>query len=126
MLNIYNIDAKECKYCSKCDKWQPLTAHNKNKSIWDGFERRCCQCSKEYRQQAQSQTREKPHFNRKHHRFTQNVEEKQCYCCKIWRNLDNFVKNRTIWDGLDRKCRLCSSEYRRKNKEVLSPWIRPD
>jgi len=115
------IEFNECKYCSKCENWKPLDAYNKNRTIWDGLERRCRACAKLYRNDTytRAQQAKTTHLNRKPHRIREE-EEKHCFTCKRWKGLDKFAHNRTIWDGLDRKCRDCTREYRVKNKAKLA------
>tara|TARA_R110002153_G_scaffold273471_1_gene444432 strand:+ start:2183 stop:2992 length:810 start_codon:yes stop_codon:yes gene_type:complete len=60
-----------------------------------------------------------PHKNTKLHRFTEDVEEKQCGACHIWQTLAMFSKNNT-WDKLDNKCKACYKVYRANNRERLN------
>lgn len=59
------------------------------------------------------------HKNTKPHRIENNVEEKQCHKCMVWKSLANYNKAST-WDKLDRKCKDCCKEYRNQNKDRLN------
>lgn len=61
---------------------------------------------------------ETPHKNRKLHRITNGVEEKECNTCMRWKSLDSFSKA-SAWDKLDRKCKDCAKKYREKNRDKL-------
>lgn len=38
------IDGIECKHCTKCGEWKPLSEFNKNKNTWDGIDFWCKEC----------------------------------------------------------------------------------
>lgn len=57
---------------------------------------------------------------RKEHKIINAVEHKHCYKCKMWIPLYLFNKNKSIWDGLDNKCRSCQHQYYLDNKERIS------
>lgn len=61
----------------------------------------------------------KTHKNQKKHELIDGIEHKHCYNCGRWKLPTEFNKNRTVWDGLDRKCRECYKAYRNVNKERL-------
>lgn len=76
---------------------------------------------------------------RKEHIFIENVEHKHCSSCDRMKILDDFSKNKTIWDGLGHHCKSCvklskdkwvknntekikqySDEYYRANKHEIN------
>lgn len=59
--------------------------------------------------------------NRKPHRINEEtkIEEKHCYDCDQWKALTAYAKSKAVWNGLDRKCKACNKEYRRRNAERL-------
>lgn len=51
------------------------------------------------------------------HRFTSEVEEKQCNVCKQWCSLSEFNKNSKSWDLLHCLCRSCASKWHKDKYE---------
>jgi len=46
------------------------------------------------------------------HRIMGGIECKLCSSCKQWISLNNFVKNKSKWDGLNHQCKSCVSTYK--------------
>ena len=58
---------------------------------------------------------------RKEHRFIEGKEQKHCYKCDSWKELDEFNKLKSAKDGLQNKCRLCERlvrQQKRRNKDL--------
>jgi len=65
----------------------------------------------------------KPSPKRKEHIFDENGNEgKECSCCKEWKKLDLYCKNKYSWDNLRHECNHCLTEYRKKNKERMTEY----
>lgn len=48
----------------------------------------------------------------------QEIKKKKCFCCKQWKSVDEFYKNKESRDGLSSYCKTCSKKYAKKyNKE---------
>ena len=49
------------------------------------------------------------------HKFNGNIEQKHCYQCDEYKDLNEFTKNKDLSDGLSSYCRECQ-RYNRNNK----------
>ena len=58
--------------------------------------------------------------NKKHHKFIDNIECKQCAKCKSWKKLNDYNKQSASWDNLYMYCRDCHLEYARIQKNKRS------
>lgn len=89
------FDGVKQKLCHKCKRWKDESEFYKNRSIKDGLNGRCRECS--YR--ATSKPR---------HRIINGAREKLCCKCEKWKKESDFYKNRLSKDGLKGRCRTCS------------------
>lgn len=53
------IDGIECKHCSKCGEWLPLSEFGVCSSRWDGLQHRCNKCNAIYRKQYRNENKDK-------------------------------------------------------------------
>ena len=60
---------------------------------------------------------------RKEHIFENDIEKKHCPTCDKSKELNEFNKQCSSWDGLGRMCRECNNEYR-QNKRKNDPKYR--
>lgn len=56
------------------------------------------------------------------HRYIDEVEVKQCGCCKEWKPLGAFSMGRATADKLQRRCRVCYAHYRAGHLKEKSDW----
>lgn len=57
---------------------------------------------------------------RKEHITEDNVEKKHCPMCDTYKQLSDFTKQSSSWDGLCRLCAGCMNQYK-KNKRLEDP-----
>ena len=60
---------------------------------------------------------------RKEHTIENEIEKKHCPTCDKLKELNEFNKQCSSWDGLGRMCRECNNEYR-QNKRKNDPKYR--
>ena len=58
--------------------------------------------------------------NRKEHIIENDIEKKHCPTCDKLKELNEFNKQSSSWDGLGRMCRECTNEYK-QNKRKNDP-----
>lgn len=51
------------------------------------------------------------------HQIINGVEHKWCNACKQWKPLENFSKDSSKWDGLQRRCKECDKQYYANKRE---------
>jgi hypothetical protein len=61
-----------------------------------------------------------PTRGRKLHRVVNDVEEKHCSKCNVWKSIDNFRNYDRKWDGLRSHCKIC--EQKKINKRWKERW----
>lgn len=76
------IDDIEYKHCYKCNEWLLLSNYAKNKNVWDGLDRNCKSCTREYRIKNKEQLRERKKIYRENHKqerkeWLENNKEQQ-------------------------------------------------
>jgi hypothetical protein len=111
--------SEEVKRCGSCKEVKGLTEFNRDINKKDGRNTICRECisvkKKIYYQELKNGTR----TIRK--RIKPRDGYKICGRCDDEKLLKEFYKNRSMKDGLDNKCKSCSSEacreYREKNKK---------
>lgn len=50
------------------------------------------------------------------------LHTKQCSCCKDFKLLTCFSKNKAAKDGLQHKCKDCDNSYQRSRKDLKNEW----
>jgi Autographiviridae endonuclease VII len=108
------------KHCKECGLSKPIEAFHKDRSKPDGINFYCKDCSKA--RQAR--------FNMRPPRFQTPEGTKRCSHCKEIKPNAEFYPRKGMHDGLDRRCKQCSSEsseaWRLKNKpraaELQKEW----
>ena len=55
---------------------------------------------------------------RAQHRFQGALEEKQCSGCDQWKVLTEFGKDKSKWDGLENRCKVCHNTANEKRRRM--------
>lgn len=84
------IKGIECKHCSKCGEWKPLSEFNKNKSKKDGLFCWCKECVKQHTKQYY-QTHREGELERKKQYNAAHKEEKAAYNAKRYASIEGYA-----------------------------------
>ena len=98
------------KFCRKCKRWRNESEFYKDRSVKDGLDNRCKECSY------------KP-TGKPRHRIVNGIREKLCNKCREWKKESDFYKDKGAKDGLTGRCKKCSykttsKSHGRKRKGV--------
>ncbi len=123
------IDGVECKRCSTCKGWLPLSEFSKDKTMWDGLHPQCKECNKQYREnnkEKAQQYRKQYYKNNKElirqcqKQYRKNNKEKIKRCKKQYANQYHKQKHKVIQQKFGNKCYLCEKIlFKRKRDFVL-------
>lgn len=100
------ISKVEYKHCFKCKEWKTLNVFNKNKNVWDGLNRKCRECEKQYRLLNKERLAEK----NKQYRIS-NKEKIKEYKKNNKEKYKEYDKN-------------YQENYRKSNKEALTKYFK--
>ena len=64
------INGVECKHCSKCGEWKPLSKFSNCNNTWDGLQCKCNECIAKY---YQAHKEERAAYNKQY--YTEHAEE---------------------------------------------------
>ena len=113
------------KICKECKQEKDESEFSKDRTTKDGLRYRCKVCDSLFR----NYVRNNPYIRGKQQNEDILKEEKeqqmkqegkkQCNCCKQWKNLDDFYRNKNHKDGRSSTCKSCQ-EARRRGK--LPAW----
>ncbi|MFH8444155.1 endonuclease VII domain-containing protein [Streptomyces sp. NPDC018026] len=99
------IEASASKRCSRCERHLPRAAFASNKSVVDGLQAYCRECSAEYYRQRQEakgkKVREKVSVPQGH---------KRCPQCREVKPHSEWERNKSASDGWASYCRACRAQ----------------
>lgn len=65
-----------------------------------------------------------------YYRVRDSIEEKLCRICRTWKPANEYGRDKSTWDGLERRCRPCNSEralaYHHKNAKKINAYRRTE
>lgn len=67
----------------------------------------------------ENKTQGKPAKHRVLHKTKKSVVGKECCTCKNWKQLSDFNKQKSHWDGLRNDCKSCLVKYRKVNRRKI-------
>jgi len=108
------------KLCSKCRIWKVESQFRKIRSSKDGLNWRCKECEYEYDRKRYERIRKTGRRNLRYeerHRTVGEVKQNFCRECNRWNNESEFYRKRSKKDGLDGRCKNCSSKASGKSYE---------
>lgn len=102
------IEPSESRRCSRCERHLPRTAFASNKSMPDGLQAYCRECSAEYYRQRQEAKGKKVR-----ERVSVPPGHKRCPQCSEVRPHSEWERNKTSSDGWASYCRECRAARNR-------------
>lgn len=120
------------KRCPRCTEIKPLTSFHRNCSELSGLQGYCAACMAMCVARHRRANKEKINAankvwkdnRREEYRSQPAFKEKRCGRCKTTRDISQFYKNRSSYDGFQGQCKICGRkgqiESRIKNPERYS------
>jgi 5-methylcytosine-specific restriction endonuclease McrA len=110
--NIEDLGKNGLKQCAKCHKVKPVSEFNNSNDHRGGFSAHCKKCNSDYSKEWREKNRKNP---------KQRVE-KECATCHSIKNITEFHKQTTSYDGHCFECKDCANarkrEWSKNNKTI--------
>ena len=117
------------KRCCKCKEFKPLdmfgsyNCKNAKTMTPDGLKRDCKKCRNEQERIRRICYRIKNHFMKLYPEYYEKNNNKTCSKCKKAKDINQFSKSKSTYDGFYPYCKKCdsivSSKFRQDNKEHI-------
>lgn len=123
MSAISNVQQISTKYCPGCEKTKSLSLFHKNIQNASGYRSRCKECTKKYEVQRCSAAQAILQKNKENEQMQSN-DKKFCPGCKIFKEINEFHKNKGSIHGFQSYCKKCSADAQIERKSQLENFLK--